>query len=383
VVARRVYLHIGASKTGTTYTQDVTWATKAQLADRGVFVPGRRQLDHFRMCADARVVARESRRKRPPRPSLLRQAVKSFDASGAEALLISSEELASWKAPMVQVLFRWFEGFEIHVIYGMRDTAGLLTSSWQERVKNGEARGFTTWLEAMRERRSGDPFWGDRDPEPVLRRWDPGPGGRIHVPILPPRTAAATELWDRFCRILECGEIAVPDLQRPNESLGFTEASVVAMLQDRVSPAVGDEQRRHLVKHQIANQLLAAHPDPVPILIPEEHRDWVTGETERRRGYLEECSHDIVGDLGELTDPPARFGQVRLEDHLPAALGAATEVGAFLVQQLSMERETSDRLVDRLDELEARPGPVRRAALRVEDLVRRAVALVRRRLRRR
>jgi hypothetical protein len=32
----RVFLHIGAPKTGTTYLQDVLWSNKAELSRRGV-----------------------------------------------------------------------------------------------------------------------------------------------------------------------------------------------------------------------------------------------------------------------------------------------------------------------------------------------------------
>ncbi|WP_253289472.1 hypothetical protein [Verrucosispora sioxanthis] len=38
-MARRVYLHIGAPKTGSTYVQNVLWNNSAALADAGILLP--------------------------------------------------------------------------------------------------------------------------------------------------------------------------------------------------------------------------------------------------------------------------------------------------------------------------------------------------------
>jgi hypothetical protein len=42
----RVFLHIGEPKTGTTFLQQVMWGNRAELAARGVALPGHHAQDH-------------------------------------------------------------------------------------------------------------------------------------------------------------------------------------------------------------------------------------------------------------------------------------------------------------------------------------------------
>ena len=42
----RVYLHIGAPKTGTTYLQEVLFTNRARLAEHGVLYPGESRTAH-------------------------------------------------------------------------------------------------------------------------------------------------------------------------------------------------------------------------------------------------------------------------------------------------------------------------------------------------
>jgi len=39
-VAERVFLHVGAPKSGTTFLQTVMWENREGLAERGVLIPG-------------------------------------------------------------------------------------------------------------------------------------------------------------------------------------------------------------------------------------------------------------------------------------------------------------------------------------------------------
>ena len=39
-MARKVFLHVGLPKTGTTYLQSIVWANKTVLREQGVLLPG-------------------------------------------------------------------------------------------------------------------------------------------------------------------------------------------------------------------------------------------------------------------------------------------------------------------------------------------------------
>ena len=46
-MARRVFLHLGLPKTGTSYLQTILWAHRAELRAAGLLVPGRERRDHL------------------------------------------------------------------------------------------------------------------------------------------------------------------------------------------------------------------------------------------------------------------------------------------------------------------------------------------------
>ena len=50
-MARRVFLHLGTAKSGTTYLQDLWWRHRAALRERGLLLPGEHLRDHFHAAA--------------------------------------------------------------------------------------------------------------------------------------------------------------------------------------------------------------------------------------------------------------------------------------------------------------------------------------------
>ena len=55
-MARRVYLHIGLPKTGTTYLQTAMWHNRPLLRERGFLYPGRSRMEHYRASQEVRGV---------------------------------------------------------------------------------------------------------------------------------------------------------------------------------------------------------------------------------------------------------------------------------------------------------------------------------------
>ena len=47
-MAQRVYIHIGAPKTGTTFLQTAMWRNRSQLEAQGFLYPGKKRIDHYR-----------------------------------------------------------------------------------------------------------------------------------------------------------------------------------------------------------------------------------------------------------------------------------------------------------------------------------------------
>ena len=147
-MSRKVYLHIGAPKTGTTYLQDRLSVNAKSLAEHGVHIPTTSALvspglAQFRAALD-----------------LLGQdwggttghAAGSWDALVRRVrrrdgtVVISHEILAPATPAQVAQAMRDLAGSEIHVVYTARDLGRQVPAAWQESVKQGRRWKYGRYL---------------------------------------------------------------------------------------------------------------------------------------------------------------------------------------------------------------------------------------------
>jgi len=129
-LTKRVFLHIGEPKCGTTFLQHVMWANRAELARQGVHLPGLSEHDQFRATQDLRGAEQP---KDDPAGSwagewdiLIKQAL----GVGGTAM-ISREMLAGASHEHVERAMQSLRSAEVHVIVTVRDIASLLPAEWQ------------------------------------------------------------------------------------------------------------------------------------------------------------------------------------------------------------------------------------------------------------
>ncbi len=177
-MTKRVYLHVGAPKSGTTYIQQVLEDNRARLHDAGVRVVGDKHLDRVH----AAMVVRED-----PRLEALPEAartswerlVKQIHGWRGDVAILSYELFAGASAEQVAAALADLAGLEVHVVITARDLGASVPSAWQERLKFA----LTTPLEEWRprpERAGVRAEWGWRtlDPAGVAARWGAGAGAR-------------------------------------------------------------------------------------------------------------------------------------------------------------------------------------------------------------
>jgi hypothetical protein len=402
-VTQRVYLHVGAPKSGTTYVQGVLAHNRARLADAGVLVVGDRHLDRIH----AAMVVREDPRlaSLPERASTAWERLVSQIRHwrGASAIL-SYELFAGATAEQVERALGDLVGIEAHVVITARDFGKSVPSAWQERLKFA----LTTPLERWRPRPESAGVraeWGWRtmDPAGVAARWGATlPPERVHIVTVPREAGDGQELWRRFAAA--CGLDGL-DLElgfdRANESLGLVEAELLRRVNERVrEPITGNREQALWLRDTLAHGVLV-DLGREPIGLTDEQ----FADAERRAGAavaaLREAGYDVRGDLADIeaSRPAARTpGQatdtellesaletiVRLlllvrerSRELKAAGAAGTDDGprvlAFgkgVVRRVTaprVERRHED-LKARISELEARVAESRRLHLRVAEL---------------
>ncbi len=301
---RRVFLHVGLPKTGTSYLQTIVWSHREELRDAGLLVPGRERRDH--LWASLEIREDPSLQRRGRRAPQAWQVVRDQSRAWSGDVLISHEFFgaASHRQAAAMVDALRADDVEVHVVVTARDPLGLFTSSWQEHLKN---KGTTPIARYAREV-STDPTviwnWRALDLRLVLDRWgtltDPA---QVHVITPPPSEAPRAELWQRFCSVLGLpDDVADAGAGFANSSMGVSEAETLRRLNQRLRGFDRAFDRGVWIRSYLADDRLAVRAgDPF----------WPDADqiTEcRRRGedaveFVRAAGFDVVGDIDALRVP--------------------------------------------------------------------------------
>jgi hypothetical protein len=369
---KRVFVHVGAPKTGTTFIQGVLWRNREQLADDGVLYPYATRHEHFRAMLDVRERGWGSH---PPgywRGTWEAVARRATSWSG-HTVIVGNEILGGATEGQIQRLADSLEPAEVHVVFTARDLARQLVSDWQEHIKHKHTVTLEDFVDDLIDHGLdatppfGEMFWGLHDADHVLQRWAKViPAERIHVVTLPPPGTPGNALWQRFCEVTDLD----PDryslqVRRTNTSLGRAEAEVVR----RLNQGAQRIQGRHydaLVRVHLSSRVLSGSGGR--IVLPEGRMEWVQERSRAIIDSLAQAGYDVVGDLEELV-PRAEDhrGYVATSAIKPAQmLPVAVDIAGALLRLAAKQRRQLHRYRRRLGELPPEPpgqfGPLAKAA---------------------
>jgi hypothetical protein len=347
-VTERVYLHVGAPKSGTTYLQATLADNRAALAAAGMTVLGERHVD----LVHAAMVIRDDPRldKLPERASgAWDRVLEEIGAWDGESAILSYELLAGATPEQAAGALAALSAYDVHVIITARDFARALPSAWQERLKFA----LTTPLEEWQPRPDTDARseWGWRtlDPAGVAARWGASlPKDRVHIVTMPPGGDPA-ELWRRFAQAcgLEGVDVQLPD-GRENTSLSVAAAEVLRRVNElATAPIVGNREHALWLRDTLAHRVLASLGDESIGLTDAQYAE-AEQRADQSRARLAKAGHPWHGDPDDLGPirPDARTpGDVGADELLDVAIGAIWKL-------LLVTREASS----------ARPEPVAPAA---------------------
>jgi hypothetical protein len=338
----KVFLHIGEPKTGTTFLQQVMWGNRAELAARGVVLPGHHPQDHFRASQDLRGIVKLA--SDPAGSWTGEWEILAHQARQAPRVAVISHELFSAAdEQQAERAVRSLQPAEVHVVLTVRDMATLLPAEWQETVKHRSARGWEDWLGDVidREASSADRrqwwFWRVHDTLAILALWSRYvPPEHLHVIMTPPQGSGNDVLWQRFASLLEVDPGSI-DLSRarPNTSLGMPEIEFLRRLNEVLPSEVPDWFYMWTVKEGVAHRALAARPRDGRLVLPADRDTWAKEQAEVLVAGLGESRYHLIGDLDELRPRPAGAAQPHVTS--PAGepadriLDAAVDAAAALV----------------------------------------------------
>lgn len=304
MTARRVFLHIGAPKTGTTYIQDRLTLNRASLAEHGVAFditdpvqPG--DLLHFHAAVD--LIGHDWGAINEGAAGAWDRLVE-LTLAGPDTAIISHEIFASLEpATIERVRADLGPDTELHVVFGARDLGRQIPAGWQEEVKQGQTWSFADYFARLQ--RGHGHFGLAFDLPAVLGNWSAVvPPEHLHV-VTVPHTREGGTLWLRYCAALGIDpEWAPVDSDRTNPSLGAAETAMLRRLNERLGRDRKAGMYDHLVRAVVAERALAVRGDKVTA--SSEMHAWASETAERWIAWLSERGFDVIGDLADLRPTP-------------------------------------------------------------------------------
>ncbi|MEQ4547895.1 hypothetical protein [Nocardioides kribbensis] len=360
---RRVYLHIGAPKTGTTYLQDRLSLNAKALAAHDVHFPTRSALVspalfHFRAALDLQGQdwGGEPGHAEGSWDALVRRVRRRTGT-----VVVSHEILAPASAEHVAKAKRDLSGpggdTEIHVVYSARDLGRQLPAAWQESIKQGRTWSYRRFLKRARRGRTW--FARSFDLPAVLGTWSAGlPPEQVHVVTVPQRGSGVSvagpgapggdELWLRFCRAFSIDPAWAPaESERTNPSLGAAESALLRRLNTSLGRRTrGGPDFDALVRGLLAEQELVGR-ESGRVGLPPRFHDWAEEQSERWIEWVEASGVHVVGDVADLR--PVRPGPDESwndPDRVPPRrqLAAAVDALAAMTREAA-RREDPDRQI--------------------------------------
>jgi hypothetical protein len=303
-MSRRVYLHVGTPKSGTSYLQDKLALNRTVLAEQGLDYVHTRTGDHFEAALDliGERWAGEEKAAQGQWDALVLEARKA-----RRDVLVSHEILASADPDNVARAMASFSDHEVHVVLTARDLGRQIPAEWQERVKHRGRRDYVAFLKALHKNYNRTdwtmPFWRAQQLPRILATWGAGlPPERLHLVTVPPTGAPRDLLWKRFAAVVGLDpDGSYAESETTNASLGGAEVTMLRRL--NIELAEREVSRYTYVKwvrETIVKEVLAQRPGKELTTVPPRRRASVEAITASWLEDIRKSGVEVVGDLEDL-----------------------------------------------------------------------------------
>lgn len=368
--ARRVFVHVGCPKSGTTFLQSSLWQSRDELRLHDVELPVDRVSQFYLALA---VRQKLNPDLDPPEAFTAKDRfAQALVDSTSPTILLSNENLANATPEQATGLHHLITASlaaaEIHLVITARDLARQLPAAWQQQIQQ---RRTTTWDGYLRSLREGD-WVCDAFPRRTRRRHRGAVGGgsaaaRVHIVTVPPPTAPRQLLLERYCGVIGIDLAILSDAPPvPNESLGWVQAELLRRVDIALRVRLPHSRAGfgRVGKRYFAHEALVPMGGKRPGL-PPEMSAWCHEHTERIIACLEKEGYDVAGDLDDLRSAPASTDSSAVSD---------SEIAVAAVEAIADLLDQRHRDLEQIDALQSRPRrrrPIRRLRRRLGRRLRR------------
>lgn len=338
-MSERVVVHIGLPKTGTTYLQTLLWSHRDVLRSQGILLPGRERRDH--LLASMIVRDDEHVHRRGPGADQAWSIIREQVGAHAGTAVISHEFFCSADTAQFARLVDDLAPARVEIVITTREPLGLLTSSWQESLKNRES----TPLADYGRGESDDPRviwnWRALDLGLVLQRLAPAlPDDQVHLITPPSPGQGREETWLRFARVLDIDPSGIDlDGAFGNPSMGVVEAELLRRINPHLNRFTSARDKARWIRTVLADRLLVT--DSAERFAPEgDQIDDARRRADRALAMVDAGDYRVHGDPALLRVP-----DVVPERRRPAEVGDAELLAASVALNARLLAELRERVV--------------------------------------
>lgn len=304
---RRLYLHVGTRKTGTSFLQRVVYTSPDSVRDQGLGLPLSGRPAHLRLLQSVGALGDDTLPEKES-AAVQRRLRRNLAAMDHDRALVTHEDLAAAGPEPIARLLALLEDVEVHVVITARDLSRQIPSEWQQCVKSRLQVPYEEYVDAVVDRRGPDAalFWARQDISDVAARWGSAlPPEQVHVVTVPPSGSPPDLLADRFWTVMGVPPTALSTGGGVNPSLGAEQAELLrrinAVLGDRLSSV--REEYRPVVKTLVRRVLTAQQGHP--LRLPTSLVPWCQDVSAGIVAQLQAGGYRVVGDLADLMPAPA------------------------------------------------------------------------------
>lgn len=331
-MAERVFFHIGAPKSGTTFLQTLMWRNKETLKGLGLLYPGRQRMDHFH----ATEVVRELTAQDGPNSTawdLLCNEIGDWPGTA----LITHEFFGAASAVQARQALERLAPADVHLVFTARDYGRQFPAVWQEAVKMRTTTSLDDYVDKVLAGEISGPWgWSTQDVPAILERWGSTLDPRnVHVVTVPGSGAPRDLLWRRWCQVLQIPPDSCDlDVARSNESLGAAQAAFFLKVKSHIPADLRPGPERHKwLRGYLGHQVLVPQQGD-RFGLRRRHLDELRNIALEEVEILASRGYDVAGDLEELIpSPPA----TELPNPADVADSELVEVAARAVATMTAE----------------------------------------------
>lgn len=131
---KKIYLHIGFGKTGTTSIQKMLHAGRANLLKQDILYPntGILQYGHHNLA----VLGQENMDRNIE--TLFKTLIKEIEDTEAQRIILSSENFIFMKPSYIQMISNFLRDFDVQILIYIRKQSSLIESTYMEWLKTGK-----------------------------------------------------------------------------------------------------------------------------------------------------------------------------------------------------------------------------------------------------